>query len=78
MTVPLTDLIAALPRAKVQGDKAASIRAITSDSRQVMAGSLFVAYRGVALDGHDFVPQARENGAAAIVAGGQVDEANPA
>ena len=68
MPVPLTDLLAPLPRAKVKGDIAVAIESITCDSRQVKDGSLFVAYRGVAVDGHDFVAQARENGAVAIVA----------
>ena len=68
MAVHLADLIAALPRAKAWGDTAVSIASITCDSRQVMAGSLFVAYRGVAVDGHDFVPQALEKGAVAVVA----------
>jgi UDP-N-acetylmuramoyl-L-alanyl-D-glutamate--2,6-diaminopimelate ligase len=48
------------------------VEAITCDSRQVTPGGLFVAYRGVARDGHDFVPQALTNGAVAIVAEKQV------
>jgi UDP-N-acetylmuramoyl-L-alanyl-D-glutamate--2,6-diaminopimelate ligase len=68
MTRTLADLIAALPHADVYGDTAISVAALTSDSRQVRPGSLFVAYRGVAVDGHDYVPQAVANGAVAIVA----------
>jgi UDP-N-acetylmuramoyl-L-alanyl-D-glutamate--2,6-diaminopimelate ligase len=68
MAIPLTDLIAALPRARVQGDTDVAVQAITCDSRQVRPGSLFVAYRGVTVDGHDFVPQALAKGAIAIVA----------
>jgi UDP-N-acetylmuramoyl-L-alanyl-D-glutamate--2,6-diaminopimelate ligase len=34
----------------------------------VVPGSLFVAYRGVSADGHDFVPQAVARGAVAVVA----------
>ncbi len=68
MAVHLADLIRALPRAKAWGDTAVSIASITCDSRQVMEGSLFVAYPGVAVDGHDFVPQALEKGAVAVVA----------
>jgi UDP-N-acetylmuramoyl-L-alanyl-D-glutamate--2,6-diaminopimelate ligase len=44
------------------------ITGLTSDSRQVAPGNLFVAYRGVAVDGHDYVPQALANGAVAVVA----------
>ena len=68
MARSLTHLIAALPHARVYGDTAIAVEALTSDSRQVRAGSLFVGYRGVAVDGHDFVSQALANGAAAIVA----------
>jgi UDP-N-acetylmuramoyl-L-alanyl-D-glutamate--2,6-diaminopimelate ligase len=68
MAVSLADLIAALPRVRVRGDSEVGIEAIRSDSRKVGPGSLFVAYRGVAVDGHDFVPQALARGAVAVVA----------
>jgi UDP-N-acetylmuramoyl-L-alanyl-D-glutamate--2,6-diaminopimelate ligase len=68
VAISLEDLIAALPRVKVRGDTAVSLSSITCDSRRAMDGSLFVAYRGVAVDGHDFIPQAVANGAVAVVA----------
>ncbi len=40
---------------------------ITADSRQVKPGTLFVAYRGVAVDGHRFVAAALAGGAAAVL-----------
>ena len=67
MAVRLTDLITALPRAESYGDTDVAVTAITCDSRQVRPGSLFVAYRGVAVDGHDYVPQALDRGAVAVV-----------
>jgi UDP-N-acetylmuramoyl-L-alanyl-D-glutamate--2,6-diaminopimelate ligase len=72
MIIPLVDLVAALPHAgETQGRPAnlsgIAIEAITCDSRQVTSGNLFVAYRGVSVDGHDFVSQAVANGAVAIV-----------
>lgn len=40
---------------------------ISSDSRQIQPGYVFVAYKGVAVDGYDYIPQAIEKGAVAIV-----------
>jgi UDP-N-acetylmuramoyl-L-alanyl-D-glutamate--2,6-diaminopimelate ligase len=44
------------------------IRAITSDSRRVREGDLFVAVRGASSDGHDYIDQALERGALAVLA----------
>jgi UDP-N-acetylmuramoyl-L-alanyl-D-glutamate--2,6-diaminopimelate ligase len=41
---------------------------IRSDSRQVQAGDIFVAVRGVYVDGHDFIEEAVKRGAGMIVA----------
>ena len=43
------------------------IASITSDSRQVTPGALFVAYRGVGADGHRYIGDALARGAAAVV-----------
>lgn len=50
-----------LPRANPQ------ITAVVYDSRAVAPGALFVAYRGFHTDGHLYIPQAVERGAAAVV-----------
>ena len=42
-------------------------RQITADSRQVIPGACFVAYQGLGVDGHRFIPDAIARGAAAIV-----------
>jgi UDP-N-acetylmuramoyl-L-alanyl-D-glutamate--2,6-diaminopimelate ligase len=43
------------------------ITLVTEDSRRVRPGALFVAIRGTAEDGHDYIRQALDRGAAAIV-----------
>jgi UDP-N-acetylmuramoyl-L-alanyl-D-glutamate--2,6-diaminopimelate ligase len=43
------------------------IKSITPDSRKVRPGAVFVAYGGVAVDGHTFIPQAIKAGAVAVV-----------
>lgn len=47
------------------GNKKISL--VTSDSRKVIPGSLFVAVRGFASDGHSYIPQAVEKGASAVM-----------
>ena len=50
-----------------RGDLGASISGITLDSRQVSPGFIFVAVRGLKMDGNRFIPDAISRGAAAIV-----------
>ena len=44
------------------------VTGITSDSRQVKDGMAFVAIKGTAVDGHDYIDQAVAAGAAVIIA----------
>ena len=39
-----------------------------TDSRAIRAGEMFIALRGDRFDVHDFIQQARHNGAAAVMA----------
>lgn len=52
---------------KSQGDLSTEIRGISHDSREIKPGYLFVAIKGDRLDGHNFILQAVENGAVALV-----------
>ena len=54
-----------------------AFRGVNFDTRRIEAGQLFVALSG-ARDGHDFVPQAMERGAAAVLASRPLDENIPA
>jgi UDP-N-acetylmuramoyl-L-alanyl-D-glutamate--2,6-diaminopimelate ligase len=65
----LYDLLASLPRViAIHGARQTAISYITADSRQVIPGALFVAYRGVNADLHSFIPDAVGRGAGAVVA----------
>ena len=63
----LRTLISALEAPQVFGADQLEIGQIVSDSRRVIPGSLFVAVRGVAVDGHQYIASAIEKGAVAIV-----------
>ena len=52
---------------EVRGAMPGQLSGITDDSRQVAAGSLFVAVRGTARDGHDFLAGIADQAGAAIV-----------
>ncbi len=63
----LRTLIGALDAPQVVGVDQLEIGQIVSDSRRVVTGSLFVAVRGVAVDGHQYIASAIEKGAVAVV-----------
>ena len=66
MKLPLSR-IATLISAKSEIDLDAIAQGYSIDSRTVKAGELFFAVKGERMDGHDFVAQALERGAAAAV-----------
>ena len=68
----LRDLIGALEAPMLMGADNVDITNIQSDSRRVTKGSLFVAVRGTAVDGHAYMDSAIEKGAVAIVCGGEM------
>lgn len=57
-----------LPQVQLLGDAATPILRVSTDTRQLREGDLFVALRGERFDAHDFLPQARAAGAVAAVA----------
>ena len=64
----LAEAQALLPGSTLVGDGAACIARVHSDTRSLRHGDLFVALQGDRFDAHDFLPRAREAGAAAAIA----------
>ena len=60
-------LLDKVPQARLTGDPEMGIRGLAYDSRAVENGFLFAAIRGIERDGHDFIPQAIEKGAVAVL-----------
>ena len=67
MNKTLEELALLIHGAKIIGDKNISVTGIEHDSRKVKPGNLFVCFEGVHVDGHNFIDQAIENGAVAIL-----------
>jgi len=63
----LTELIRGLQVDRVLNPADPVITSVTSDSRDVRPGTAFVAIKGAAADGHQYVPQAAQKGAGAVV-----------
>jgi UDP-N-acetylmuramoyl-L-alanyl-D-glutamate--2,6-diaminopimelate ligase len=63
----LSDLLYKVPLLATAGDMNTDVTYLTMDSRRVGPGSLFIAVRGTAVDGHSFIPKAIEQGATAIL-----------
>jgi UDP-N-acetylmuramoyl-L-alanyl-D-glutamate--2,6-diaminopimelate ligase len=63
----LSELLAALPGAQIQGDLDLEVSGITADSRQAGPDTLFVAVRGTTGDGHDYLADVAGRGCRAVV-----------
>ena len=64
----LAGLVAQLPGARVVGTLPENILRVHTDTRSLQAGDLFVALRGDRFDAHDFLPNAKAQGAVAALA----------
>ncbi|RCH54318.1 UDP-N-acetylmuramoyl-L-alanyl-D-glutamate--2,6-diaminopimelate ligase [Mucilaginibacter hurinus] len=63
----LSDIIEGLAFTELQGSADVEITAVVFDSRKAIPGSLFVAVKGTQVDGHDYIQQAIQQGASAII-----------
>ena len=63
----LSKIIDNIGTVEVKGDVRKEIASITSDSRKVEKGGLFIAVKGYASDGHAYIASAIEKGAVAVI-----------
>ncbi|MBR7778406.1 UDP-N-acetylmuramoyl-tripeptide--D-alanyl-D-alanine ligase [Undibacterium rugosum] len=70
MQTTLQHLLPALSQARFHTNLTAdvSLSGVTTDSRRIAPGNLFVALRGDNFDAHDFLEQVASSGAAAVIA----------
>jgi len=66
-TTALVELLRLIPLQTVRGSREIRVRGVTTDSRAVEQGFVFVAIRGEKTDGHVFLDDARKRGAVAVV-----------
>jgi UDP-N-acetylmuramoyl-L-alanyl-D-glutamate--2,6-diaminopimelate ligase len=67
LTTLLSDIANRIKPAGISGDTDIHISGVAIDSRKVKPGFLYAALPGTAADGHQFIDQAIENGAVAII-----------
>lgn len=63
----LQDLFSTIPGLTTDAIPAAEVTGLCNDARKVAPGSVFIAIKGQRFDGHDFIPQAIQQGAVALV-----------
>ncbi len=67
MRAALAQILPSVSGAELIGSGETVFNGVSTDSRSVAAGALFVALRGEVFDAHDFLPQVAQQGAAAVV-----------
>lgn len=75
--IPSVSLRRLLPEAQFVGCPDWEVSGCTADSRRLDPGQVFVAVRGARVDGHAFVNQALERGAAGVIVERPCPEAGP-
>lgn len=63
----LSDMLSGLKTIHITGNSEVDVLGITANSHEVKRGDLFVAVKGLTVDGHEFIPQVIDVGASVIV-----------
>ncbi|MDE7257035.1 MAG: UDP-N-acetylmuramoyl-L-alanyl-D-glutamate--2,6-diaminopimelate ligase, partial [Clostridia bacterium] len=69
----LAELIKDLHCEKIKGNTDKDITGLSAVADSTAGGDLFICYKGVGADGHDYADKAVKNGAAAIVCERELD-----
>lgn len=77
LTMSLQEITDSIPGATLQGAADLTVTDISTDTRNIPAGSLFFALRGERFDAHDFIPEALASGAMAVVSERPLDSGIP-
>ncbi|MFQ6677246.1 MAG: UDP-N-acetylmuramoyl-L-alanyl-D-glutamate--2,6-diaminopimelate ligase [Fidelibacterota bacterium] len=70
MRIPLNQLVKGI-MASTEDIPATPINKIRLHSKDVKPGDLYIAVYGTSADGHDFIPEALDNGASAVITNGR-------
>lgn len=63
----LRNILSGITGIKAKGDVDIEIKSITSNSKEATKGSLFISIKGFETDGHEYIENAIENGAIAVM-----------
>ena len=69
----LSELIEGMEIREKHGYREVEISSVSTDSRVIGKGTLFIAVKGYTVDGHDFIADAVEGGASAVIAECSID-----
>ena len=69
----LCQLLDCIEYEKIKGDVRVEVSGISTDSRRMLGGEVFVCYEGVSCDSHDFAADACRRGACAVVCRRELD-----
>ena len=72
-----TNKISSVINCKLNSNKAVKFQGVCTDTRDRISGKLFIALEGVNFDGHNFIKQAEDLGAVAVIAHKRVDSNLP-
>ena len=72
-----TNKISSVINCKLNSNKAVKFQGVCTDTRDRVSGKLFIALEGVNFDGHNFIKQAEDLGAVAVIAHKRVDSNLP-